>query len=106
VECTLREAIAAAASGDNIVFESGLEGTINLTAGQLLIEAKALIIDGDGRIAIDAHGNSRVLSVDGSLGPTTSASLARLTLTNGAASSGGGILVFVGSLILDEVTFE
>jgi CSLREA domain-containing protein len=32
-ECTLREAIAAAASGDRIGFAGGLQGDVKLTAG-------------------------------------------------------------------------
>jgi CSLREA domain-containing protein len=63
VECSLREAIAAAASGDEIGFAAGLQGDILLTAGQLEIFEKDLTVDGAGRIAVDAQDNSRVLKV-------------------------------------------
>lgn len=103
-ECTLREAIAAAASGDDIGF-GGLQGEIKLTEGALRIHYKMLSIDGAGRITIDAQQNSGVFHVYGILGPTTSASLAGLVLRNGSTSlSGGGIHLAGATLTLDGVT--
>jgi uncharacterized repeat protein (TIGR01451 family)/CSLREA domain-containing protein len=108
-ECTLREAIAAAASGDNIVFASGLQGDITLANGdQLSIVGKILTIDGDGRIALDAQFGSRVLEIAG--GPAfTGVTLAGLTIKNGWAAvsptlDGGGIRVVNADLTLDQVT--
>ena len=49
--CTLRDALAAQASGDTIAFDASLNGgTINLTAaqGQLLVDHKAVTITGPG----------------------------------------------------------
>jgi len=103
IECTLREAIAAAASGDRIGFATGPQGTIRLGGSSLTIDSKALTIDGGGRIAVDAQRNSGVFT----LGLTEEAiTLAGLRLENGLPSSGfgGGINVSDGVLILDGVT--
>ena len=105
-ECTLREAINAASSGD-IVFESSLQGDIDLTAGQIAIVQKNLNIDGAGRIAIDAQGNSRGIFVTSIILPPV-VRLARLTVKNGSSGSGQGGGVFVGSanLTLDSITLS
>lgn len=100
-ECTLREAIAAAASGDNVIFEDSLQGDILLAAGQLNID-KSLTIDGGGRIAVDAQGNSGVMEVADVSDPTVR--LAGLTFKNGHADRGGGIAVGISTLTLDGVT--
>src|SRR5688500_17014517 len=56
-ECTIREAILAAAPGGTIVFAGGLQGSINLdTGGGFLQISKDLTIDGAGRITLDAKG--------------------------------------------------
>jgi CSLREA domain-containing protein len=61
-ECTLREAIADATSGDTINFS--VTGTINLTVGELLIE-KDLTINGPGmnNLTIDGGYLSRVVHI-------------------------------------------
>jgi len=61
-ECTLREAVADATSGDTINFS--VTGTINLTAGELLIE-KDLTINGPGMnsLTIDGGYLSRVMQI-------------------------------------------
>lgn len=101
-ECTLREAIAAAAPGDQVVVASALEGTILLTAGQLVVD-KNLSVDGNGRITVDAETNSRLVHVT-----TGTVTLAGLTLRNGRepSANGGGILVTAGSLTVDGLTLE
>jgi len=103
-ECTLREAIAVAASGDKIVFAGSLQGDIPLTAGELSID-KSLTIDGAGRIAVDAQRNSRVVSI-GSAQSQPSVTLAGLTLKNGHADRGAGLAVGISSLTLDGVTLS
>lgn len=112
-ECTLREAIAAtsgSATLTRIVFAPGLQGNITLTAGQLVLEDMFTEIDGDGRIAVDAAGQSRVMSMfritphPGN--PTVT--LSGLTLKNGIGANGGGILA-QGSdvdLTLDHVMIQ
>jgi uncharacterized repeat protein (TIGR01451 family)/CSLREA domain-containing protein len=109
-ECTLREAIAAGASGDKIGFASGLQGNLQLTAGELTIDGKILTIDGAGRITLDAQGNSRVMQVlGGGGGPSSDVSLIGLTLANGSAPTGDGAGLFIaGSVVLtlDGVTLS
>ena len=106
-ECTLREAIAAAASGDRIVF-GGLQGDITLTAGQLDVSSKSLAIEGAGRIAVDAQSNSRVILVVGTDDFAPTVTLAGLTLKNGAEQidAGGGIGASKVTLTLDRVTLS
>jgi CSLREA domain-containing protein len=68
MECTLREAIAAAQPGDTITFAAALfvsgPGTITLTDGELLID-KDLTIEGAGRRLLVLSGNnaSRVIRI-------------------------------------------
>jgi uncharacterized repeat protein (TIGR01451 family) len=101
--CTLRGALWVAAAGGNIVFASGLQGTINLNAGNLGI-SQDLTVDGDGRITLDAKGLARVLRVSGISGKPT-VKLSNLKLTGGATqNAGGGIVVSDASLVLDHVT--
>ena len=60
---SLRAAIAAAQSGDQIVFDGGLMGkTITLTSGQLAL-TKSLDIEGPGaeELAVSGNHQSRVL---------------------------------------------
>src|SRR6266436_774533 len=86
---TLRNAIAAAAPGDTINFSLATPATITLTDGELLIN-KDLTILGPGatNLAINGNAASRVFS----LGSSNTVTIAGLTITNGAASKGGGIL--------------
>jgi uncharacterized repeat protein (TIGR01451 family) len=103
VECTLREAIAAAASGDRIEFAAALQGEVQLTAGQLTIIDKSVTIDGDGRVAVDAQGNSAVLTVGNTTNIQPVIALAGLTLENAGTQLGGGINVGGVALTLDHV---
>ncbi len=94
-ELTLREAIEAAYADESgshheIVFESGLNGTINLQLGELNLNRygmPSLSITGNGRsnTTIDAQGNSDIFST-----PYTYSSLTlqSMTLTN---SAGNGV---------------
>lgn len=85
---SLRAAIAAAAPGDTINFS--VTGAITLTTGELLID-KNLTISGPGAssLTIGGGGASRVFEL--ALGNT--ATISGLTVTNGAADNGAGILV-------------
>jgi hypothetical protein len=100
---TLRGAIAAAADGDTIVFQSGLAGTLTLTDGELAIN-KSLTINGPGMGLLAISGSftpaaARVFNI----GPHT-VTLADLTITQGFAAQGGGIFVQDGaSLTLRNV---
>lgn len=91
-ECTLREAIAAAAAGDQIAF--GLQGRILLTANQFVMET-SLSIDGAGGITIDARDNSRVMHVTtGDQGiineATATATITRSTIYGNASTTTPG----------------
>jgi len=100
---SLREAIYYAPEYVTITFVENLSGELTLTRGELVVD-KALVIDGDGRIVIDADGNSRVAYVASG---TTDASVVfnGLTLQNGnTMEEGGGVYVYKGSLTLTNST--
>src|SRR5437867_7453977 len=87
---SLRNAIAAAASGDTVAF--GVTGAITLTTGELLI-AKNLTIAGPGaasltiqRSAATGTPSFRIFNVRSGI-----VSISGLTLSNGDADPGGGI---------------
>jgi uncharacterized repeat protein (TIGR01451 family)/CSLREA domain-containing protein len=97
-ECTLREAIATAASGDEISFASGLQGTLQLTS-ELIIQ-KDLTVNGDGRITLDAQGNSRVMQVGAaSVASPITVELNGLALTNGSVFGAGGLAIFFDATV-------
>ena len=98
-QCTLREAIGAAASGDEISFASDLKGTIQLASGDLIIQ-KDLIVNGDGRITLDAQASGRVLGVGAAAvtNPIT-VELTGLTLTNGSEFGAGGLAIFFDATV-------
>jgi CSLREA domain-containing protein len=82
-DCSLRDALGAAAAGDTIQFS--VNGTITL--GSSLTIAKSLTIKGPGAALLRLDGNHtvRVLSITGA---GNSVTLSGLTITNG--NSGGG----------------
>ncbi len=86
---SLRADIAAAKSGDTINFAKGLHGTITL-ASELPI-SDSVTIDGPGASKLSLSGNdtSRIFDLSGS----ASVTIAGLTITEGRATSGGGILL-------------
>ncbi|MCW5737537.1 MAG: hypothetical protein KIS73_25665 [Enhydrobacter sp.] len=92
---SLREAIGLAnATADLTRITFAVDGTLALAHGELMA-SNDLVIDGDGRIALDGGGLSRVLNVTGG-----SARLEGLTITGGAvASVGGGVLVGGGATL-------
>jgi hypothetical protein len=104
---SLRDTIAAAASGDTIVFDSSVHA-ITLTSGELAI-SKSLNIDGPGAglLNISGDGLSRIFHTGGAV----TVSLSGMTITDGytvvatffSPDGGGGILNEAGStLILDH----
>ncbi|HEY7424884.1 MAG TPA: hypothetical protein VH682_11700 [Gemmataceae bacterium] len=74
---------------DQIIFASGLQGTINLQQGELDITDPNLVITGPGSSTIAVSGNkqSRVFSIVAGV----TAEIDDLTITNGLATQGGGI---------------
>jgi hypothetical protein len=95
---SLRDIVNQASSGDTINFDSGLQGTITLTSGELAI-SKSLDIEGPGAAQITVSGNkaSRVFDI----APGVAATLAGLTIANGqvkAFSSDSNVYVFGGGI--------
>jgi hypothetical protein len=118
---SLRAEIAAANTGDTIVFAPSLNGqTISLSGDELVLN-KSLNINGPGAglLAIDGGSLSRVFEVDGAL---TNVTLSGLTISHGAGLAeaepafsagwmpspydglGGGLLNF-GKLTVSGCTF-
>jgi hypothetical protein len=89
---SLRAAIAAAQSGDTIVFDptSLAHETITLSSGPLELSSD-LVIDGPGADLLAVSGNqlSRIFELSGSAQVT----LANLTLTEGMSGQGGAIFI-------------
>ena len=89
---SLREAILAASSGDQITFDQSLSGsTINLdpARGQLLINKDLDILGlGANNLAVSGQNLSRVFEI--AFGATDT--ISGLTIKNGKAAYGGGIL--------------
>jgi hypothetical protein len=89
---SLRAAIASAHNGDTIVFDKSLNGsTITLTSGELLIN-HVITIAGPGATNLTISGNnaSRVFEVASTV--PKNVTLSGLTVSNGVAFLGGGIL--------------
>lgn len=87
--CTLRDAIAGAASGDSIVFDAALTWPATITlAGQELFVYKDLTILGPGadRLTIDAGQKSRILEI----AANASASVSGIEMNNGKIFGGNG----------------
>jgi hypothetical protein len=91
---SLRAAVVGANAtpgADVIYFADNLHGAIKLTSGDLAISAKSLTIDGPGEDQLTVSGDnaSRVFDIGGS----ANVSIAGLTISEGRANAGGGILV-------------
>jgi parallel beta-helix repeat protein len=104
---SLRQAIEdanAAAGADVIDFQAGLNGTIQLISGQLAI-TDSVDIQGPGAAVIAVSGNtsSRVFYLyNGSA--LLDVTISGLTVRDGSATIGAGIVDFDENLVLDGVT--
>ncbi|MBO7725026.1 MAG: hypothetical protein J6S40_01025, partial [Thermoguttaceae bacterium] len=102
---SLREAILYAesfAEPVTITFADGLEGTITLTDGALVISSLASVtIDGGGAITVDADGAGRAFEIN-----SGAATLANLSITNGNDARYGGAVYNAGDLTLDNVSIS
>lgn len=93
---TLRASLANAGNGDTITFSLALPASITLTSGQLLVSNNVTIVGpGSNDLCINGNAASRVFDV------TNNVSISGLTVSNGAAGSGGGIYNS-GSLLLSN----
>jgi len=103
---SLRQAIAdanALAGADTITFQAGLTGTITLTTDQLYI-SDSVDIQGPGPASITVSGNNtyRVFYLYNSTA-LLDVTISGLTITEGTADAGGGIIDFGENLVLDNV---
>ncbi len=96
---SLRDAIAAASSGDTI--NISVTGTITLTGGTLTI-AKSLTISGPGASDLAVSGNKAVQVFVVNSGATVT--ISGLTIENGAAPAGGGGISNSGMLTVTNST--
>ncbi|MFN0278159.1 MAG: choice-of-anchor Q domain-containing protein [Pyrinomonadaceae bacterium] len=110
-DCSLREAVIAAASGDTVVFSSLFNSpqTITLVLGQITID-KNLTITGTGKNLVTISGNlaGRIFFISGNLNVTMSG----MKLRDGRVGAtfedafGGAIRVFNGNGNLDLSNME
>lgn len=104
-DCSLRDALAAAANGDTITFDSAVTGTITLTQGELkVLTAVNLVGPGASTLTVDAAGASRVFYVFSSTA-SGDVSISGLTITGGVSSYYGGGIHFHwnGNTTVDSV---
>ncbi len=104
-DCTLRQAIIAAAPNDTINFAAGIT-TITLTSAELLIN-KNLTINGPGANLLTVErsataGNFRIFLISPS---SVIATISGLTIANGIAIGGGGIFN-IGTVALTNSTIS
>jgi len=104
-DCSLREAVAAAANGDDIGFSTifNTPQTVTLSLGQIVIDKKLAIYGtGGDRLTISGNNTNRIFRVSGGV----SVVLTAMKLTNGIAttqsmpSGGGAIAVLQSSVTL------
>jgi hypothetical protein len=88
---SLRGEIAAAHDGDTIVFAHALQNKTITLAGKALSVTESITVQGLGQNKLTISGNdaSGVFAISGS----ASVSIAGLTISNGQATAGGGILL-------------
>ncbi len=111
-DCSLREAVVAAVSGDTVVFSPlfNTPQTITLTLGQIPID-KNLTITGTGRDLVDVSGNlaGRIFLISANLNVTMSGLKLRdgKVGANAQDTNGGAIRVLFGSgnLALSNMEF-
>ncbi len=95
---SLRSALASAARGDTVDFAAGISN-ITLTSGELAI-TQSLTITGPGASVLTLSGNntSRVFNISGPV----NVAIFGLTITQGRAPEGGGILFTGNNLDLTD----
>ncbi|NEO87790.1 MAG: CHAT domain-containing protein [Spirulina sp. SIO3F2] len=90
---SLRNQIAAAAAGDDIVFN--VSGTINL-GSEIAWATNNLTIDGSGQsVVVDGGGSGRLFNIG-----ATNATINNLTLQNGSVGGSGGGIRHTGGGVL------
>ncbi len=109
-DCSLREAVVLAVSGDTVVFSSLFNSpqTITLTLGQIAID-KNLTITGTGQDNVTVSGNnaSRIILITGGV----TVNLSGMTFRDGnlqvqtGVALGGAIRIVAGTLTVSNATF-
>jgi beta-glucanase (GH16 family) len=100
---SLRQSIAAIASGGTVSFDPGLAGsTIMLSSGPLVVSGKTVTVDASAApgITLSGGGSDRVLIVDAG----ATANLSHLTLADGYGWQLAGGILNNGTLSLDHAT--
>jgi predicted outer membrane repeat protein len=93
---SLRADIAAAQGGDTIIFASSLDGQTITLRSELLINKNLTITGpGAGQLTVSGNNSTRVFEVAQGM----QATLSGLTLSNGFATNGAGILVDTGAVL-------
>lgn len=102
---TLRAAIAGAQTGDTVVFQSGLSGTIVLQSTLMILNSITIQGPGAGQLAVSGNKAVQVFYIQTSGSPVT---ISGLTIENGANPgnlTGGGIYnERGGTLMLTNIT--
>jgi CSLREA domain-containing protein len=101
LDCTLREAVILAGSGDQVLVPSG---TYVLTGGELSLNTDTIVGEDARKTIIDGDNKSRVLRVIEAVSRVSNVTIRNgngVGLTSGA---GGGIFVDSGTLLLQNST--
>jgi predicted outer membrane repeat protein len=106
---SLRDAIAVAISGDTIVFDSSLAGTITTSAKLTISTGLTIIGPGASKVTVSGNHAHQVFEV----ASENTVSISDLTIANGYAgssvgygASGAAILLKNGTVIVDNCTFS
>jgi CSLREA domain-containing protein len=96
--CSLRDAIAAASSGDSIIFGGGVIGTITLSSQLNINTSMTITGPGSGNLSVSGNDLVRVFVILGAY----NVNISGLTITHGHVSndSGGGIYNSVAGSVL------
>jgi hypothetical protein len=100
---SLRAALAAANSGDTIVFSPGLTGTITLASTLMINQNVTIQGPGAGNLTISGANQVSVFVVSNAV---TNASISGLTIANGNASGSSGGITNRGVLTVSNVSFN
>jgi len=123
-ECSLRSAIYASndntivdscvsgeAGDDSIVFDTALNGTVNLVPGTgsifdgtTLRVTETLSINGNNRITVQGAGGAPVIYSEYTAGNNEQLTISGLTITGGGGERGGGILSTASGLEIRSST--
>lgn len=106
-DCSLREAVAVAVSGDRVIFNSNLIGqTFTLGGTPIAYVGKRLEIDGnlDGTNVVQLSGSNNTIHFD--VEDNASLTLKNMILVQGNGSLGGSIFAFNSNIFLDRVAIR